>query len=125
MIRGGHLDLSVMGGFQVSVAGDLANWAVPGKSCRGVGGAMDLATGAKRVIVVMEHLDPGGSSKLVERCAYPLTGRAVVDLVVTDLGVFEITRNGSVAKLVELAEGVSLDEIRGKTAMPFLDGYVR
>ncbi len=109
MIRGGHIDLSILGAMQVSESGDLANWMIPGKMVKGMGGAMDLVAGVKRVVVVMEH-EAKGSSKLLKECNLPLTGKRVADLVITDLGVFGIARHGpSNMTLIELADGVSLD----------------
>ncbi len=115
MIRGGHINLSILGGMQVSETGDLANWMVPGKMIKGMGGAMDLVAGVKRVVVVMDHCEKSGESKFRQICSLPLTGKGVVDLLVTDLAVFEIDRKGSGATLVELADGVTLDEIKAKT----------
>ncbi|MCA6327386.1 3-oxoacid CoA-transferase subunit B, partial [Phenylobacterium sp.] len=112
MIRGGHIDLSVLGAMQVAANGDLANWMVPGKMVKGMGGAMDLVAGVKRVIVVMEHCEKSGRSKLVRECTLPLTGKGVVDLLITDLGVFEINRGRGAVRLVELAPGVSLEDVR-------------
>ncbi len=120
MIRGGHIDLSILGAMEVTDRGDLANWMVPGKMVKGMGGAMDLVAGVKRVVVVMEHTSKEGASKLLKQCTLPLTGVNVVDLVITDLGVFEIDKHGSQPmKLLELAGGVSLDEIKAKTEAPF------
>ncbi|MGV1954067.1 3-oxoacid CoA-transferase subunit B [Agrobacterium sp. 22-214-1] len=119
MIRGGHIDLSILGAMQVSERGDLANWMIPGKMVKGMGGAMDLVAGVKRVIVLMEH-QAGGVPKLLEECTLPLTGRRVADLVITDLGVFEIDRKGTAGIcLIELAHDVSLAEIRSKTPPSF------
>ncbi|MFT4934655.1 MAG: 3-oxoacid CoA-transferase subunit B [Pseudoalteromonas distincta] len=119
MIRGGHIDLSILGAMQVAANGDLANWMVPGKMVKGMGGAMDLVAGVKRVVIVMEHSEKSGAPKLVKACNLPLTGQGVVDLVITDLGVFEVNRGRSPLRLVELAEGVTLDEVRAKTEASF------
>jgi 3-oxoacid CoA-transferase subunit B/3-oxoadipate CoA-transferase beta subunit len=119
MIRGGHIDLSILGAMQVAANGDLANWMVPGKMVKGMGGAMDLVAGVKRVVVVMEHVEKSGAPKLVKACSLPLTGAHVVDLVITDLGVFEVNRGKSPLALKALAPGVGLDEIRAKTEAPF------
>jgi 3-oxoacid CoA-transferase subunit B/3-oxoadipate CoA-transferase beta subunit len=124
MIRGGHIDLSVLGAMQVAANGDLANWMVPGKMVKGMGGAMDLVAGVKRVIVVMEHCEKSGRSKLVRQCTLPLTGKGVVDLLITDLGVFEINRGRSAVRLVELAPGVTLDEVRTRTEADFVTDLV-
>jgi len=119
MIRGGHIDLSFLGGLQVAENGDLANWMVPGKMVKGMGGAMDLVAGVKRVLVVMEHVAKDGP-KLLHRCSLPLTGANVVDLVVTDLGVFTIDKHGKDGMaLIELADGVTLDEIKASTEATF------
>jgi len=120
MIRGGHIDLSILGAMQVAQNGDLANWMIPGKMVKGMGGAMDLVAGVKKVVVVMEH-EAKGESKLLKQCNLPLTGVGVVDMVITDLGVFTIDRSGKAPmKLIELATGVTLDEIKAKTEADFV-----
>jgi 3-oxoacid CoA-transferase subunit B len=117
MIRGGHIDLAVLGGMEVSQAGDLANWMVPGKMVKGMGGAMDLVNGAKRVVVIMEHLTRGGDSKVKRECSLPLTGQRVVHRLITDLAVFDFADDGMV--LAELQKGVTLDEVQAATEAQF------
>lgn len=120
MIRGGHIALSILGGMQVSEKGDLANWMVPGKMIKGMGGAMDLVAGVPRVVVVMDHREKGGDSKFLKECTLPLTGKGVVDLLITDLAVFEIDRRGGGVRLTELAEGVTLGALRACTNADFM-----
>ncbi|WP_221008881.1 3-oxoacid CoA-transferase subunit B [Helicobacter pylori] len=117
MIRGGHIDLAILGGMEVSQNGDLANWMIPKRLIKGMGGAMDLVHGAKKVIVIMEHCNKYGESKVKKECSLPLTGKGVVHQLITDLAVFEFSNNAM--KLVELQEGVSLDQVKEKTEAEF------
>ncbi|MDY6945113.1 MAG: 3-oxoacid CoA-transferase subunit B [Pseudomonadota bacterium] len=119
MIRGGHIDLSILGGMEVAANGDLANWMVPGKMVKGMGGAMDLVAGVKRVVVVMEHTSKDGSSKFKQKCDLPLTGANVVDMLITELAVFARPDRKSPFKLLELAPGVTAEEVQSKTAAAY------
>lgn len=113
MIRGSHIDLAILGALEVAENGDLANWTIPGKMVKGMGGAMDLVSNVKRIVIIMDHVAKNGSAKLVKKCNLPLTGTQVVDRIITDLGIFDVTPNGLLVK--EVADGSSLDEIKNKT----------
>jgi 3-oxoacid CoA-transferase subunit B len=119
MIRGGHIDLSILGAMEISEKGDIANWMIPGKMVKGMGGAMDLVAGVKRVVVVMEHNNKDGAAKFKPQCELPLTGQNVVDVLITDLGVFSRPDRHSAFELIELAPGVSVEAIRSKTTAAF------
>jgi 3-oxoacid CoA-transferase subunit B len=119
MIRGGHIDLSILGAMEISEGGDIANWMIPGKMVKGMGGAMDLVAGVKRVVVVMEHNSKDGAAKFKPKCELPLTGSNVIDLLITDLGVFSRPDRHSGFQLIELAPGVTADEIKAKTTAAF------
>jgi 3-oxoacid CoA-transferase subunit B len=119
MIRGGHIDITILGAMEVSQRGDIANWTIPGKTLKGMGGAMDLVVGAKRVIALMEHADKSGRSKVLNHCTLPLTGSACVEMIITDMCVFQVHRQSNCLRLSELAPGVTLDETRAKTLANF------
>jgi 3-oxoacid CoA-transferase subunit B len=121
MIRGGHIDLAVLGGMEVSEKGDLANWMVPGKMIKGMGGAMDLVAGVKKIIVVMEHTSKAGEPKFIPECTLPLTGKNVVDMIISDLAVFQRADHSQPFKLIELAPGVTPEEVREKTSAHYTE----
>jgi 3-oxoacid CoA-transferase B subunit len=121
MIRGGHMDLSILGAMEVAENGDLANWMVPGKMVKGMGGAMDLVAGTPRIVVMMEHSDKAGNPKFIPACTLPLTGRNVVDVIITDIAVFErADRKGAPFRLVETAPGVSAEDVKARTTAAFV-----
>ncbi|WP_230292393.1 CoA transferase subunit B [Croceicoccus sp. Ery5] len=121
MIRGGHIDLTVLGAMEVAENGDIANWMIPGKMIKGMGGAMDLVAGVKKIIVVMEHCSKSGAPKFIPSCTLPLTGKNVVDMIITDLCVFQRPDHDSPFRLIELADGVTADEVKAKTTAHYTD----
>ena len=121
MIRGGHIDLTVLGAMEISEGGDIANWMIPGKMIKGMGGAMDLVAGVKKIIVVMEHVSKNGDPKFIPACTLPLTGKNVVDMIITDLAVFQRPDHQSPFKLIELAPGVTAEEVRQKTTAQYVE----